>query len=263
MFTSPMFSNEVNAYSVFADFPDQGNLAPLIEVDDISDSGGLIELSCDSDLREHEVTFFQLTQSESGQRHSRVRWFFNGTEVPLCGHGALALAYHLARSKRVIDKISAGSNSLDVAVCDGEPFLAFPQVKRMQSFVPGHFDIGTPYTDCVDYGRDLLFALPTAEAVHAFTPDESVLAQLPNIGVLLTALDGDTPVFRFFAPRVGLLEDMASGSVIPQLHHYWSAKNKLSGVYTQLSREGIYMTSFEQNQVLYVGGPVYPVRGEE
>ena len=44
-----------------------------------------------------------------------------------------------------------------------------------------------------------------AKILRSYSPNVDLLLNISNIGILITAIDKTTPVFRFFAPRVGII----------------------------------------------------------
>lgn len=91
--------------------------------------------------------------------------------------------------------------------------------------------------------------LETASQVHAFVPDFAALRQLqPYHATILTAplfaADGQTItgyVLRYFAPNIGINEDLATGSAQCSLAPYWLARSGTTRLQVQqLSSAGGY-----------------------
>lgn len=61
------------------------------------------------------------------------------------------------------------------------------------------------------------------QVLRACTPDMAALAQLPGLGVIVTApgIDHDF-VSRYFAPGIGIPEDPVTGSTHCSLTPYWA-----------------------------------------
>ncbi len=241
---------KVDIYSVFANKPIVGNLAPLIQVENIMDTRSMINISSNISMRKYEVTFYSILKKKV-----LLRWFINGTEVPLCGHGFLALAYKL-KNKSVSFELVKSKTNMSSIRSGSDIFLLFDKVRAIQK-MSTLFDIGIPYIESINYGRDLMIVVKNAKILRSYSPNVDLLLNIPNIGILITAIDKTTPVFRFFAPRVGITEDKGSGSVIPELYDYWSKNHSLSGIYKQYNSENIYMKAFEQGDSIRVGGSVY------
>ncbi|HGS4639310.1 TPA: PhzF family phenazine biosynthesis protein, partial [Vibrio cholerae] len=62
--------------------------------------------------------------------------------------------------------------------------------------------------------RDLVLVLPSVEAVMNFQPDDDRLREINEYHALIvTAANGNSGyVLRYFAPKIGISEDLATGS---------------------------------------------------
>ncbi|MDZ7870812.1 MAG: PhzF family phenazine biosynthesis protein [Rheinheimera sp.] len=176
-----------------------------------------------------------------------VRWFAGRQEINLCGHGSLAAAALLfarqpqrqqvrltsqfgdlsvARSLQALTALSAGRDSFVM----GLPAWPAQRPAELQQLIrslqlPAQ---GLVLTDCFAT-RDLVLVLASAAQVQAFVPDFALLKQLgPYHALILTApLDSSDElhqsgyVLRYFAPNIGINEDMATGSAQCSLAPYW------------------------------------------
>ncbi|WP_371185104.1 PhzF family phenazine biosynthesis protein [Thalassotalea maritima] len=210
---------------------------------------GVIELSSwpsDADLlaitrkAELPVTSFFVKSGE--QFH--IRWFACDGEINLCGHGSLgagaAIMAHYA-----LEKVVLYSKYGDVLISqqDGLYTLQLPSWRGEPCSVP---KLLTPLlTDVKDTfaTRDLVFVMDSLESVNKFQPDDVSLKKVKEYHALIvTAQDGNNGyVLRYFAPKIGLSEDRATGSAQCSLAPYWFEKlgvDKLS--VRQLSNAGGY-----------------------
>jgi predicted PhzF superfamily epimerase YddE/YHI9 len=91
-----------------------------------------------------------------------------------------------------------------------------------------------------DAGRDYLLILEDEETLKCFDPKQAGLERLAKIGCIISSpCKSGTASFRFFAPRVGIQEDRASGSVVPALMEYWASGEPGDHVFSQESGHGI------------------------
>lgn len=111
-------------------------------------------------------------------------------------------------------------------------------------------------TDCFAT-RDFVVVLETSAQVQAFVPDFAALRQLqPYHALILTAplyaTDGQSLVgyvLRYFAPNIGINEDLATGSAQCSLAPYWLARTSAPRLQVQqLSAAGGYFVVEAQAQ---------------
>jgi PhzF family phenazine biosynthesis protein len=201
---------------------------------------------------------------------SPLRWFTPTVEVELCGHATLAAAhvlfrYHFPSLQKLV--FSTKSGELSVAR-DGELLaLDFParpaqRVEVSDALVAA---LGVRPLEALRAPRDLLVILDTEAQVHAFRPDFARIAALDSAGLVVSA-PGDEVDFvsRFFAPKLGIPEDPATGSSHCTLAPYWAARlDKTRLTARQLSTRGAEMRcELKGERVLIAGGTVEYLRGE-
>jgi PhzF family phenazine biosynthesis protein len=180
-----------------------------------------------------------------GEGCYHLRWFTPGTEVELCGHATLATAFVIftqlgfTGARLMFD---SRSGPLHVTRCaDGKLELDFPSRPAIPATPPPDLVKGLGATP-VHYAQAQanLAVFATAADVRALRPDFAALATLEQYGTIATAPGDDCDfVSRFFAPRVGVPEDPATGSSHCVLTPYWAdrlGKNKLHA--RQLSTRG-------------------------
>ncbi|QFI37789.1 PhzF family phenazine biosynthesis protein [Moritella marina ATCC 15381] len=192
-----------------------------------------------------------------------IRWFAGDVEIDLCGHGSLAAAAAAA-----IFEIQP-EHALDVKLHSQHGIITVKKLADGYSMVMPSWtaklslDLHTN-----DYGklvgldpidvfatRDLILVLEDEHQVRDFKPDFAVIKAIDDYHALIvTAQKGEAGyVLRFFAPKIGIDEDIATGSAQCSLVPYWSNKLSVDQLDTrqlevhQRSREGGYF-QVTQNQ---------------
>ena len=173
-----------------------------------------------------------------------LRWFTPKAEIDLAGHPTLAAAHTVFEIlkpgwERVL--FHSPSGPLTVVKEDGFLSMDFPSRPGRPCDVPAELVQGLGAEPAgVLLARDHLAVFQTQEQVLALKPDFNALARLESMGVIVTAPGEDRDfVSRFFAPKMGILEDPVTGSAHCTLVPYWSArlgKNELSA--RQVSERG-------------------------
>ncbi|HET7342414.1 MAG TPA: PhzF family phenazine biosynthesis protein, partial [Methylomirabilota bacterium] len=114
---------------------------------------------------------------------------------------------------------------------------------------------------------DWLVEVDSAAVVRALAPDPARLAAVPTRGVIVTAPSDDARfdfVSRFFAPRLGIPEDPATGSAHCCLGPYWApraGRAQLTG-YQASPRGGIVTVRVAGDRAVLGGQAVVVLRGE-
>ncbi|WP_051685887.1 PhzF family phenazine biosynthesis protein [Rheinheimera texasensis] len=213
------------------------------------------------------IAFVLLPPAQTAPQPIPVRWFAGTQEINLCGHGSLAAGavvleqgpawpdakltsrfgdISITRSKLLLPELAAGHQAY--AMC----LPAWPAQKPVTlAQMTDRLNLsaqGLVLTDCFAT-RDLILVLETASQVQAFVPDFAALRQLqPYHATILTAplfaADGQTItgyVLRYFAPNIGINEDLATGSAQCSLAPYWLARSGTTRLQVQqLSSAGGY-----------------------
>lgn len=178
-----------------------------------------------------------------------LRWFTPVAEVDLCGHATLAAA-HILIEKEMADRdgvviFNTASGQLKATVkTDGSIALDFPaepptSVEADDSI---RHAIDIPIVATARNRLDVLVEVDSQQNLLGFIPDGSSIADIDTRGLILTARSDDQEidfVSRFFAPRLGIMEDPVTGSAHCGLGPYWAeklAKSKLKA--RQLSQRG-------------------------
>ena len=172
-----------------------------------------------------------------------IRWFTPEIEIDLCGHATLGSAFVLFREYGFAgDTVRFHSKSGALAATRaGEVItLDFPAWSCAPCTAPAALVNGLGWMPREVYrnAEDLLAVLASEADVLALQPDPTQLAAVETRGIIVTAPGDDCDfVSRFFAPRLGLIEDPVTGSAHSTLIPYWSEKlGKTRLIARQLSR---------------------------
>lgn len=164
------------------------------------------------------------------QNGYHIRWFSCSTEINLCGHGTLAAAAVLFNQQ----KNTSQSNELAFY----SPFGNITVAKQQQHFCLTLHTFALQAQDLQGYAvaisqsairaassRDLILEFATAAEVAAYQPDFAAMGLLSWHAVILTAASPEGGyVFRYFAPKIGINEDPATGSAHCSLMPYWASR---------------------------------------
>jgi predicted PhzF superfamily epimerase YddE/YHI9 len=242
---------EIAQCSVFSSFPEHGNPTAVMRLSEWPSAQRLQELALSSDVA--EATFVVADPGEI-----EMRWFAGAHEVPLCGHGALA-ASALFMGMFTADELHEVSNlrgRLWLGHTADQALVAFQRIHLDE--MPAHgLHFGVQPHRVFDAGRDYLVVLEDEEELLTYQPDPTLLRSLVKVGCIMTAPCAyGTAAFRFFAPRVGIPEDRASGSVIPALVEYWGREGQRTFEFLQRSGWDIRIAARRQDGRILVMGDV-------
>ena len=221
----------------FADALFSGNPAGVCLLDSPIDESLMQAIAAENNLAE---TAF-LVAADGGYD---LRWFTPTAEVDLCGHATLASAFVLHNFIDPRDQLQFFTKSGVLSVtCDDDLFtMNFPSRRPTAIGVIPDFAaaIGVDVKEA-HLSRDLLLLVEDEATVRRVRPDFGVMLKLADgMGVIVTAPGREVDfVSRFFAPKVGVLEDPVTGSSHSTLVPFWSSrlgKNQL--VARQLSARG-------------------------
>lgn len=172
----------------------------------------------------------------NGDGSYRLRWFTaGGVEVALCGHATLATA-HVLYEQGKLNRTSAArfhtqSGLLAAEWRDDGIELDFPIELAVPVTEPDALKagLGAPIRWVGRNRLDYVVELESETAVRELKPDLSALATLEVRGVVVTARGDDRPdpfdyVLRWFGPRVGVAEDMVTGTAHCALGPYWAER---------------------------------------
>jgi PhzF family phenazine biosynthesis protein len=225
-----------------------------------------------AEMKHSETAFLQRRADGSFD----LRWFTPEVEVDLCGHATLASAHVLYETGAVSTDATivfhtrsgelraahagAAGVTLDFPIGPIAPADPIPALSAALGVSPIEF----LRTDGDFYGC----VLATGEDVVAAAPDLTALRSVDGVrGVYLTAAGTNSEydiVSRCFAPKVGIDEDPATGSMHSVLAAYWCpklAKDELRA--SQPSRRGATMTVLRKgDRAMLTGQSVTVLEGE-
>jgi len=174
----------------------------------------------------------------------RIRWFTPRVELELCGHATLASAWVLferLEPGRGEVRFDSRGGPLSVKREGAKLVLDFPARPATPCAAPEGLAAALGVTPRETLrAADLLVVLDREEDVRSLRPDSAALATVDVRGVIVTAPATDADyVSRFFAPRIGLPEDTATGSSHCTLAPYWAARLGRNALHDrQLSSRG-------------------------
>ena len=193
----------------------------------------------------------------------RIRWFTPRLEVDLCGHATLAAAWTVFNEYPLLGRLVFHSRSgpLPVTRRDDIYTLDFPSRPFSETELPRGLEgkVGQPSAIGENStGDKLVLVYDDPQAVRGFQPPLSEIAQLPHLGVIVTAAGEDCDfVSRFFAPRAGIDEDPVTGSAHCVLVPYWAQRlGKLELLARQVSRRGGELYCRLGDERVHIGGRV-------
>jgi PhzF family phenazine biosynthesis protein len=250
----------------FTDTPFAGNPAGVCLLDRPRDDAWLQAVGAELNL---PATAF-VTPAAAG---FGLRWFTSTAELELCGHGTLAAGHVLWERQHLAPDLAARfrtrSGVLTATRRNDRIELDFPAEPATTAEPPAELitalGVAAKWT-----GRnrfDWLVEVESAATVRALAPDLPRLATIATRGVIVTAPSDDARfdfVSRFFAPRVGIPEDPATGSAHCCLAPYWAprvGRTELTG-YQASSRGGVVRARVAGDRVILGGHAVTVLRGE-
>jgi PhzF family phenazine biosynthesis protein len=202
-----------------------------------------------------------------------LRWFTAVAELVLCGHATLASAHVLWECGELgadeQARFHTRSGLLTADRRDGWIELDFPIRQEEPISAPRELiaSLGVEPRYVGKNELDYLVELPDEAAVRGLRPDFARLAQVTMRGLIATAR-ASAPTYdfvsRFFAPRVGIDEDPATGSAHCCLGPFWSRRlGKEDLLAYQASRRGAALRVRVAGDRVILGGQALTVlRGE-
>jgi PhzF family phenazine biosynthesis protein len=202
-----------------------------------------------------------------------LRWFTAVAELGFCGHGTLASAHALWESGRLagdaVARFATAAGVLAAARREGWIETDFPaQPATQTSAPPGLADALGVRPRWVGRNRlDYVVEVDDETTLRGITPDFAALAAIDTRGVAVTCA-ADSPPFdfvsRFFAPRVGLPEDSATGSAHCALGPLWASRLGRAALtaYQASARGAVLRVTVAGERVTLAGQAVTVSRGE-
>ncbi|WP_372875003.1 PhzF family phenazine biosynthesis protein [Pseudomonas sp.] len=251
----------------FSDRPFAGNPAMVYRLDSWLSDALMQQIAAEHNLAE---TAFLVREGAAWH----IRWFTPLAEVPLCGHATLASAhvlFELYDEPGATIDFSCQSGPLRVSREAGRLVLDFPLRRAEPCELTAQVEqaMGMPVQTLLALNgpqgiQELLVVLQSEAAVRAFQPNLPALAELPGLGMLITA-PGERHDFvsRYFAPAIGIDEDPVTGSTHCLLTPYWAerlGKTELSA-YQCSARGGELHCRLEGERVKIAGQAVLVASG--
>lgn len=222
----------------------RGNPAAVVLLDEFESDDELQERADEFNLSE---TAFVVAR---GDLNFDLRWFTPRVEVDLCGHATLAAAFalldagHLQHGQTA--QFQTRSGVLKALVEENRIELDFPVQRVEECEMPvglqRALELGkNPVLFCGRANEDWLLRVDMT-SLWVMQPRFEKLAKIHARGIIVTAPHSDDEAdfsSRFFAPRVGINEDPATGSAHCALASFWAErlnKTKLKAV--QVSPRG-------------------------
>jgi PhzF family phenazine biosynthesis protein len=227
----------LHVYDVFCDENARGNPCAVVLLDSWPCNTTLLGICLD--LAQPVCCFIVSTD-----KRYFIRWFSSRGEINLCGHGSLAAGAALIDSLNV-DEISLKSNDGDIFVSKQGDFYQM----SLPSWQARPYPLSSLYLQLSSSAiaafttRDLLLVLASVEEIRTYEPDFELIGQIEDYhALIITAQSGDKEyVLRYFAPKIGIAEDIATGSAQCSLAPYWFDKLKSNQLNVrQLSELGAY-----------------------
>lgn len=183
-----------------------------------------------------------------------IRWFSLESEINLCGHGSLGAGAAIL-SKYVLNEVVLNSKHGEVVISErnGLYTIVLPSWQAEPSEITSEISDLTNRAIEVFTTRDLIIVLPTEESVATFKPDYDRLKKMTDYHALIvTAQSGESSyVLRYFAPKIGIDEDRATGSAQCSLAPYWFRKLDVNSLSVrQLSNSGGYFQVKKKSDTL-------------
>jgi predicted PhzF superfamily epimerase YddE/YHI9 len=208
-----------------------------------------------------------------------LRWFTgSGIEVDLCGHATLATAHVLYEQKVLSDnqpaRFHTRSGLLTAWRRPGVGIeMDFPLEIASRSEAPPALLVGLG-AEPAWVGRnrlDYVVEVANEDVLRLLKPDLNALTTIETRGFVVTAraaapqLRHYDYVLRFFGPRVGIPEDMVTGTAHCALAPYWRDKfadGRTTFTAFQASpRGGFVNVRIESDRVIIGGKAVTVLRG--
>jgi PhzF family phenazine biosynthesis protein len=250
----------------FTDRPFCGNPAAVCVLDGEPEEWWMQDVAREMNLSE---TAFLLAHDDGFD----LRWFTPTVEVDLCGHATLAAAHVLWEDGHLgpgeIARFHTQSGVLEARRQDEWIEMDFPAEVADLVEAPAALSValGTTPVSVRRNRLDLLVEVDSEKTLRTLRPEFARIREIDARGVIVTAPAISHRfdfVSRFFAPRIGVDEDAATGSAHCALAPFWSerlGRASLTG-YQVSARGGVVRTRLEGQRVFLSGQAVTVLRGE-
>lgn len=256
----------ITQVDAFTDTPFGGNPAAVCILPEPADAHWMQQVAQEMNVAE---TAFLHRQGDGFS----LRWFTPTSEVDLCGHATLASAHllweegHLRPGEQA--RFYTRSGLLTAERRSAWIELDFPVTPAEPAETPAELAqaLGVEFAYVGKNQFDYLIEVNSEESLRALKPAMNLLERVPVRGVIVTSRSA-TPeydfVSRFFAPRVGITEDPATGSSHCTLAPFWGqrlGKSELHA-YQASPRGGALRVRMNGERVCIGGQAITVLRGE-
>jgi len=248
--------------------PFRGNPAAVVPLESWLDVRLLHRVAAENNLP--ETAFFAPADDADADADYHLRWFTPTTEIGLCGHATLASAFVLRNALgfdgETIRFTTERAGPLSVSFEGEACTMDFPATPREPAELGTDLvrALGRQPAELYRAGPNLMAVFESKKDVHAIEPDFRAIAELEAQGIVCTAPGaGHDFVSRYFAPRVGVPEDHATGSAHCALAPFWAERlNKRDLDAHQVSPRGAEMRCrVRDDRVLLTGHCVTYLEG--
>jgi Predicted epimerase, PhzC/PhzF homolog len=204
-----------------------------------------------------------------GDGRYQLRWFTPQMEVDLCGHATLAASWVL------FNELSVREEQLQFTTRGGELVVRRAGLRLAMDF-PGTVPLlctpppgllpalGIERADVLE-ARDYVVVVDSEMEIARLAPDFAALRECTKFGVSVTARgEGFDFVSRWFGPKIGVDEDIATGAAHAWLAPYWAARLGKSVLTAQQggARKGQIGCQVVENRVIISGHAATYMAGE-
>lgn len=256
----------ITQVDTFTTNPFAGNPAAVCMLSEPGNEGWMQQVASEMNLAETAFLYRQ----EDG---FHLRWFTPAVEVDLCGHATLASAHilweegHLQPQEHA--RFYTRSGLLTAERQGAWITLDFPATPAPPASAPAELSqaLGVELASVGKNQFDYLVEVDSEETLRALKPNLTLLERVPVRGVIITSRSSSPDydfVSRFFAPRVGIPEDPATGSSHCTLAPFWSERLEKSELlaYQASPRGGVFRLEVKGERIAIGGQAVTILRGE-
>jgi len=212
-----------------------------------------------------DVTQCNTWLAGDGVPHVRC-WTPGGEPISLCGHGLLSCGTSWTKRGQAASQMVMNQNHVKFELDGDISWVGFDAVTCESAPVP-HWVVGEfgsqPASAAVAGGDAgyLILRWPDNADLRELPVPGSALAAHTSRAVIATCADTLTPELdirqRYFAPQHGIAEDIATGSAMRVLAHFWQTQSGVGELRAwQCSPEGGHLFSRVEAGITWVGGRV-------